>query len=368
MADILDAIQQDEIADGLLGIGPQAAPLVAIIPHSGGDAWAEEGFSDAPKGESTFASGNVLIEEQIIDDDPEGVGMVARMKYGDAVVDARLRDRGQDVRERPNAEFSEDELATLSREERLRRTIDSRAETQKPQTEEQRAEQVLAAEPLTVERFNAEIASVDSFIKESGLSELPSMATLPHEIAGAIGSTPEAAGIDSQGVMSFASRALVSGLREIEQNTYMQPMPELAAREVGFLAAKMLGHDPRGEGTDLAATGRTMRELTNNILWTIAAYGTADPEKVNSRENIERYFGALQKALGGRSQFPFAVAKKMADAYVRVIGDGVNRLWQNQAQRAASQQAKPKTRPQQRIPRGLAPGIRGTKSPLRKMM
>src|SRR6266566_3454856 len=164
--DISNAEMQDTIANSLLG-----------------EEQPQEQAEEQPQSEYS-KPGDVLADEEIADADPEGLGTAARLKYGDAVVEERLEKHG---RQRPERmDFTPEEKSVTSREERIERRLDS--QEQAPQQQEQ---------PLTIETFQAAVADVDAFVKDSQLNEIPSAAVFPHELAGAFGTTPEAAGLDS---------------------------------------------------------------------------------------------------------------------------------------------------------------------------
>src|SRR6266478_9181701 len=127
--DITMQAAEADVADSLLGDN-----IIAVLPHLGNPGASPEQLgSDAEQGESQFADAGAMLQEEIEDADPEGVGDAARLKYGDAVVARRLEERGEQVSKR--MDFSPDELATLSREERLRRTIEAEEQADAKQAE-----------------------------------------------------------------------------------------------------------------------------------------------------------------------------------------------------------------------------------------
>lgn len=356
MSDVTDAVFQQQVADSIL----EDDNIIATMTHEGQFIRPEDSPSDAEHGESVFDDPADYFAETLYEQEHDA------QKLGDDGLRDLLRREGQQVEDAPE-ELSEEERL-LSQEERIRRKLESEPQEQEADEEppqQGQAEQAQPQEetqPLTLEVFQEQMQGLESFVKENQLTSGEGAAVFPHELAGAFGATPETAGIDPQGVIDFSAKAVVSGLREIDLGTYSQEMPELAAREAGFQACKFLGHDPRGEGVNLVSAGRTVRELTNNILLTIAMTGSADPEKVNTRENIERYFGQLQNDLGSARQISFSVAKKVADAYVRRVSSAIEQLRQNRAHEAQSQERPVRPRKSgQRIPRGLAPGIKGGK-------
>src|SRR5258708_27852721 len=87
-----DEVFQDEVADSLLSDDN----IIAVLPHLGNSGASPEQLgSDAEDGDSQFADGGAMLEEQIEEDDPQGVGMAAVLKYGDAEDQRRIAKRGE---------------------------------------------------------------------------------------------------------------------------------------------------------------------------------------------------------------------------------------------------------------------------------
>jgi hypothetical protein len=336
VADIKDAIQQLGVADSIL----DDSNIIATLTHEGNFVRPEEVQSDAEHGESVFDDPEDYFAEAIYAQEHDA------QKLGDAGLAQKIeREQGEqpETREQPA--------------ERLR---SERQESE--QTEQQTQEQ---SQPLTREVIQESMAGLDNFIQENQLNA-GAAAAFPHELCSALGTTPDAAGINPQGVIDFSAKSVVAGLREIELSggdfSRIQPMPDSLAMEVGFDACKMLGYDPRGDGVNPNGVAQTARFATLNILKTIHETGFTDPEKINSREAVEYFGNELYKNLGHKGAMPPAVARQFGDAWTNRVLSIIGQLRQTQAQRTESQ---PRSRRVSgpRIPAGLRDAVRGSKAP-----
>jgi hypothetical protein len=331
MPRIEDSVFQDEVATSLLG---------------------PEQPEQQEETQSEYAvSGGDLLREAVADQANDV------LHYGDKIQ--------QDWHQQP----SEENSATLSFDERLRRQLER--EEDAPPQERLRSERLqeneqVESQPLTPEIIRESMAGLDTFVQENQLNRGEAAAIFPHELCASLGTTPEAAGIDAQGVIDFSAKSVVSGLRELElcggDFSRIQPMPDSWAMEVGFDACKMLGYDPRGDGVNPGGVAQTIRHATLNTLKAIAETGYTDAERINSREAVEFFGNELFRNLGHQGAMPPAFARALGDTWTKFLVNVIGQLRQNQAQSAASQPRSRKASGQ-RIPSGLRDGFRGKKPP-----
>lgn len=347
--DISQKLEQDAVMDSLL----DDSNVIAVLPHEG--AW--QGETQAEEGDSQFTDAMQLFDEVLYAQEHDAA------KLGDFELQRKLeREQESGQEERPKLSQEQEEALSHNELERTATALESGQEEPEAREEEQPA--AAQAQPLTAEEIRQSMAGLDAFVQENQLNA-GAAAAFPHELCSALGTTPEAAAIDAQGVIDFSAKSVVAGLREIElcggDFSQIQPMPDSLAMEVGFDACKLLGYDPRGDGVNPGGVAQVARFATLNILKTIHETGFTDPEKINSREAVQVFGNELFKHLGHKGEMPATVARQFGDAWTRRVLSIVGQLRENQ-ERAASQ---PKSRKASgpRVPAWAREAVRGSKAP-----
>jgi hypothetical protein len=322
MSDIKNAVEQDKIADSLLG---------------------NEGEQQTqPEAEASeyAASGTDLLDEAITEQAAE------RLQF----------DEGDSGVERWQAEHPEEE----SQQEQVR-------QEQSPGLEAEEQEQHVP----TPEEVQAGVEQLDNAVKEYGLNEPADARTFADDFTGAFGSDVFKASVDIESLGGVMSKTAFSALNIYAATggdlSKMPAIPEQNAQVFAHDFLKGMGLDPRSmPNVDASLLARTTLGGMMNFLRTYDSYGgrVTDLSKLNDPKQAEFYLQNFMQALGVPGSANRETAVKFADAcakqLLRVMGkvSEVNR----QRQEAQANQRQPRARGQ-RIPASIRAGIKGTKPP-----
>lgn len=289
--DVTDAPYQDELADGLLGIGPMAAPLVKPLEEASEYAQA----------------GDTLVDEEI-DSQANDV-----LKFGDTEA---ARRRGEQPRAEEDDGLSDSERATLSREERIMRGLE-RAAREAPVSQEsgkkhgEQATKGSAAEQEQVQRtelspreYKQAAGEMDAKIKELGLLENANQVAAdlaPIFGAGALENAELLAVTIARlegGARGNLIAAYESGAQNPEEPLNFASLPPVSRREAHDLTRAFDKFTGLNSQTSPAANelgfGNALYLGVANILHSAKMLDTTDPEEINNAEMCVRFYEALE--------------------------------------------------------------------------
>jgi len=333
MADITEAVHQQEVADSILD-----APIVATLSHEGNFIEAAEGFSDAPEGESQFENPEDYLAQAVFEQEHDA------QKLGDDGLAAKLEREG------------------IRPEQR---------EAQKGPTKEEQQEpaQPEAEQPVTFEAIQARFDELDKMIADNGLSDDQSKKGFADELATALGTNVMNSGWNVEALGSFRDRMNLEALRlnEVTQGdlSRLAAMPEHAADALGFDWLRGVGINPQ----DFPEADR--REFANVYLTGLVNINAAvdkfagrvtDPARLNDPQANMLFVEKAARALG----YTGTITQQAANAVANAIAKDVLTFRSRVQAAAQRQQAQPKgTRRNAgpRVPAGLRDGIRGSKAP-----
>lgn len=328
MADITEAVHQQEVADSILD-----APIVATLSHEGNFIEAAEGFSDAPEGESQFENPEDYLAQAVFDQEHDA------QKLGDDGLRAKLEREGIEPEQREAAP--------------------EREQAQEGQ------EQPHTATPAEIQ---AGIEQLDNVVKEYGLNEPADAREFASDFCGAFGSDIFKAGVDVESLGGVMSKTALSALNVYRATggdlSKIGEIPEQSAQAFAHDLLKGMGVDPRSINVDAMLLARTTLGGMVNFLRTYDAYGgkVTDLAKLNDPRQAEFYLQNFVKAFGQDGPVNREAAVRFADACAKQLLRVVGKISQVNAQRAQEQQRQPRSRGP-RVPAGLRDGVRGSKAP-----
>jgi hypothetical protein len=345
---------QSAVEDSILG---DDSNIVATYTHEGNFANLAEGFSDAEDGESVFEDSSAMIQEQIEEDDPEGVGLRAVLKHGDEAVANRMAER-EAAQPRNNAE-------STMQAQRV-----TKGNTARPELEAQ--EQPPEVTPQSVQEW---AERTEATIQEHGLNDPQTARGFADEFCAALGTDVYRAGIDVQALGSTMAKTALSALSVYDA---AQGNPE-SIPQVAPAAAKAFSHDIlRGLGMD----PRTVQGVNEQLLADTVLRGVlnfydtyqrhggkvADVSRLNDAEAAELFLGNFMQALGATQPASRQTALKVADAlgnYLLGFIGKINQTNQRQAEARQGQGGRSNTGRGrgQRVPQRFKEGLKGSKAP-----
>jgi hypothetical protein len=338
--DVTLAVEQDEIANGLLGEGPHAAPIVATLTHEGNFIQAPEGFSEAEHGESVFDKTEDYFSEALYEQEHDA------QKLGDAGLAAKI--------EREGGERPQQREAALEREQ--------------SREQEQPQEQPQAATPEQVAQVSE---SLEQAVEQFGLNDTATANEFAADFVGAFGSTPHDANVDVQALGGVMAKAALSTVAIYEATggdmSKLPAIPEDAARKFAFDLLSSYRMDPRTmPNVDPVHLARTVQGGMFNFLNTYyQRFGgrVSDLRQLNEPQAAEFYMQNFMRALGVEGQPDRQTAIRFADACGKYILGVVGKLQRAQEQNTASQGKGSRSRTSQRVPERFREGVKGSKAP-----
>lgn len=337
--DITNAVEQDEIAESLLG--PQ-----------------EQQESDGPVSQFSFHGDDLLSEaiaENLADptrhimgeeespDDRQG-----RLNHS---MEERLRSQRPEAQERP--QFAEQPGKQSNN-------------SKPPESQEQQQ----PAE-LTMEQVHAGIQELDATVQQHGLNDPQSAREFAADFCSAFGTDPYKSGMDVETLGSTMAKTTLSAMRVYEQIggdlSKLSEIPAASAKAFTHDLLTGMGLDPRALNVDDRLLADTVMRGAISFIDTYQRYGgkVTDMSKLNDPSSAEAVFGGFLRAFGIDRPVDRATALKFADAGGKYILSFIGKLGAIQQRTAAANQGKRSSPRQkgQRIAAGLRDGIRGSKSP-----
>jgi len=341
VSDITDALSQADIEDSLLD-APIVAQLRGDAPFVSGDQ-TDEG--DGPQ-QSIYADGVALLQEELKDDDPEGVGLPAVLKYGDAEVERRIAERGgQPEQEQP--------------QERLR---SERA----PQESEQQEQPQRIADP-TPEQVRDTIQHLDTMSEQFQLNEgSREFAARLEPLLG-----PEVYKNEAQ-ISNAVSRYTISAREDVLNQVkatggfdanQVTPLSPAMVREGSRAIASFFGINPQLTPLhDESRVANFGRLAFANFAYTWGQSDGKTPVSELNDGNLAVWI--VQNIAYGLTGTTEPVNRKWAVDFVNAITERASKLFPKirEGLEGSGQQKQPRARGQ-RIPAGLRDGIRGSKGP-----
>jgi hypothetical protein len=338
--DVTLAVEQDEIANGLLGEGPHAAPVIATMTHEGNFIQASEGFSEAEQGESVFDKTEDYFSETLYEQEHDA------QKLGDAELAQKIeREQGERPAQREAA-----------------------PEREQPSEREQPQEQPQAA---TAEQISKVSESLEQAVEQFGLNDTATASEFAADFVGAFGSTPHDANVDVQALGGVMAKAALSTVAVYEATggdmSKLPAIPEDAARKFAFDLLASYRLDPRTmPNVDPTHLARTVQGGMFNFLNTYyQKFGgrVSDLRQINDPQAAEFYMGNFMKALGVEGQPDRQTAIRFADACGKYILGVVGKLQRAQEQNTASHGRGQRARGGQRVPDRFREGVKGSRVP-----
>jgi hypothetical protein len=342
-----NALNEDVVADSLL----DDSNIVAVMTHEGQFVRPEDSPSDAEHGESVFDNPQDYFAEALYDQEHDAA------KLGDAGLAEKLAREGQAEPEQ-----------TDQPKERLR------SERAPQESEQPEQEQAKPAQELTPEQYREGIERTDAAIEEFALNDDAhkfAAECAPFLGGAALENAPLLASLTSRatiGARDALLRAYESGVIDPAGDmdfAKIAPVGPQAARECSRAFAEICGvnwqMNPPANEMQLANTLHL--GLANLLHAHVKAGGSTNPQELNEKQACVWFAEALQKGLTGKEN---PVSEEKAVEFVnnltgRVLGI-IGKIKAGEQARQA-QGPRPNSGRGQRIPRGLAAGIRGSKAP-----
>src|SRR6266478_1855540 len=343
--DITMQAAEADVADSLLGDN-----IIAVLPQLGNSgASLEQLGSDAEEGESQFSDGLALIQQQIEEDNSGGVGMAAILKHGDAWVERKIAERGeQEPREQRQA-----------RSERLV----YRGKDERPEVDQKAAQQEIA-EP-SAEQVREAIQQLDAAGERFQLNE--DSREFADKMAPLLG--PEIyknEALLSNTVSRYTIAARDAVLATNGDLSKLPPLSPAMANEASRAVAMLFGMNPQENPVyDEMHVANTMRFAIANLINThVQSGGETDVTKLNHRDMAVLVVQNLVKGLTGEDA---PVNPQWAIQFVNSVAGRVLPLLPKikQGLEGATQQPRAKGHRGQRIPAQFRDGIKGSRVPKR---
>jgi len=334
-------MSQADIEDSLLD-----APAVDTFPHEGNYLQAEEGQSDADAGDSQFTDAGTMIEQQIEEDDPDGVGMAAILKHGDAWVERKIAERGeQEPREQRQAQS--ERLVYRGKDERLE--LDQKAAQQIAEPSSEQVREAIQQLDEAGERFQLNEGSREFADKMAPL--------LGPEIY-------KNEALLSNTVSRYTIAARDAVLATNGDLSKLPPLSPAMANEASRAVAMLFGMNPQESPVhDEMHVANTMRFAIANLINThVQSGGETDVTKLNHRDMAVLVDQNLVKGLTGEDA---PVNPQWAIQFVNNVAGRVLPLLPKirQGLEAGNQPRSRGAQRSQRIPAQFRDGIKGSRVP-----
>src|SRR5579872_3316749 len=266
-----------------------------------------------------------------------------------------------------------DERAEAMRLERPEPT-ETQAHQVRQQPQEQRPEEQQQEREPSLEEIHAGISALDATVEEHGLNDPQSANEFAADFCSALGTDPYAAGVDVQTLGSTMAKVTLSAVNVYQQSggdlSRLPEIPAASAQAFTHDILKSLGFDPRAVNVDERLLADTVMRGTLSFLDTYSQYGgkVSDMSKLNNPQSAEAFFGGWLRAFGIDRPVDRATALKFADAGGKYILSFLGKLGQVQERQAQSRQGQGSRSNSgrgrgQRVPQRFREAMKGTKAP-----
>lgn len=340
---------QAEIEDSIL-----EAPIVAQIPHVGGEWRQAPGEEQAEHGESVFDDPSDYFAEAVYKQEHNAAVL------GDEGLQRKLdqeQEQGQGLR------GSMQERLRSERPEAMERPETGGNQAEQGQTQEQ-------AQPATVEEASAAIEALAGAASKLGLNTQQNREEYASEFCAALGTDPHQAKINIDAMADLRYMTAVSSLGAYEacggDPNKVPPIDPLMAQEYHHRFFTSWNLDPwKFSQVDPMLLATTARRWDMNIIDTWYRMGkTLDLARLTAKETAMQGLREFYELFGIQREPDEDTARAVAYAYTKPQLYALVACEQWKTQQAASQAQGRRSGGRghgQRVPAGMRDGIRGSK-------